>query len=125
MHIARISLQTITIVHIFTKHERLILLFCAAVFFVGSGLNYLMKKYPETADIINFIDSPRSHWTVNINTADQRELVAVPYIGEYTAKKILEYRAKHGPFDSIHQLKNIPGIRIKNFERFKDYVYAD
>ena len=44
--------------------------------------------------------------SININLADKSSLVLLPSIGEKTAEKIIEYRTKHGKFNSIEEIKN-------------------
>ncbi len=57
--------------------------------------------------------------TVNLNTASKDDLVALPGIGPVKAQAILDYRAAHGPFKSIEQLKDVKGIGAKRFEKLK------
>lgn len=56
--------------------------------------------------------------TININTADAKtidtELVGV---GAKTAKAIVEYRTKHGPFKSVDDLAKVKGIGPKLIEK--------
>lgn len=59
---------------------------------------------------------------ININEADLQDLVSIPGIGVKTAKAIIEYRHKHGPFVSIDEIKNVKGIGEKKFSRIKDYI---
>lgn len=47
---------------------------------------------------------------VNINSADAQTLVTLPGIGETKAAAILSYRSLHGPFTSLDELLNVPGI---------------
>jgi competence protein ComEA len=47
---------------------------------------------------------------VSLNTATLEELETLPRVGPVTAQKILDYRAAHGNFTSIDQLKDISGI---------------
>jgi len=68
------------------------------------------------------MDSERIYSKVNINTASEDELVRIPYIGVYTAKKFIEYRQENGPFKSIEEVKIIKGIREKNFKKFKNFL---
>lgn len=47
---------------------------------------------------------------ININKASESDLTQLPRVGPATAKKIVQYRQKHGKFKSIDSLGNIPGI---------------
>ena len=59
---------------------------------------------------------------VNINTASQEELQTVPGIGEVKAKAILSYREEHGEFSSAEDIKQVPGIKGKTYEKIKNYI---
>jgi competence protein ComEA len=59
---------------------------------------------------------------VNINTASETELDKLPGVGPATAKKILDYREQNGGFESIDQLKDVPGIGDSKFEQLKDQI---
>jgi competence protein ComEA len=47
---------------------------------------------------------------VNVNTATQEELETLNGIGPVKAKAIIDYRKQHGPFKSVEELDNVPGI---------------
>ncbi len=47
---------------------------------------------------------------LQLNTADTSDLIALPGIGPYYAKKIIQYREKLGGFASKDQLLDIYGI---------------
>lgn len=47
---------------------------------------------------------------ININTASIIELTYIPGVGTYIAKKIVEYREKHGGFSTIEELTEVDGI---------------
>jgi len=66
--------------------------------------------------------SPSKDNPVNINTADQLGLEALPDIGSYRAIQIINYRTAHGPYQKIEDLLKVPGIPEKTFEIIKDLV---
>jgi len=106
----------------FTKQERLVLYLFVSIVLSGSLLQYSFKKYPSLSDIVNLIDSDKIYHKVDINTAPFEELVNIPYIGEYTAANIIKYRQEHGPFITHDQLKQVKGIRDKNYQKFSPYL---
>ncbi len=57
--------------------------------------------------------------TVNINTAGAEELQTLPNIGEKKAQAIIDYRTENGAFTSPEDIKNVPGIGEKTFERLQ------
>ena len=52
---------------------------------------------------------------ININTADQEELMLLDGIGEKLAERILEYRTENGAFQTIEEIQNVKGIGEKTF----------
>ncbi len=59
---------------------------------------------------------------VNLNTADEKELSALPGIGLSTARKIIHYRNTHGPFNTPEKLMEVPGIGKSKFDKLKDQI---
>lgn len=59
---------------------------------------------------------------VNLNAATLDELVALPGIGPALAQRILDYRAQHGAFKSIEELKNVKGIGDAIFDELKERI---
>lgn len=62
---------------------------------------------------------------VNINTAGQKALEKLPYIGPSMAKKIIEYRTSAGGFTSVEQLGRVKGIGPKRLEQLRRHVTVD
>ncbi len=59
---------------------------------------------------------------VKLNTATYHLLRYVSGIGEKTAQAIVEYRTKHGRFQSIFDLMNIPKIKEKTFQQAAGFL---
>jgi competence protein ComEA len=74
-------------------------------------LNYLSKSFPAE-------EIPK----VRINTARPIELEAGLTLRRSQAAALVAYRSKHGPFKSIDDLKNIPGIDFAYLESKKDRI---
>jgi competence protein ComEA len=69
--------------------------------------------------------SSESGQKININTADEAMLDTLPGIGPSKARSIIEYRNQNGPFQSIEEIKNVPGIGDKTFEQLKDLIAVE
>ena len=72
-------------------------------------LDYLAKNYP--AD-----ELPK----INVNKATAIELESALSLKRSESAAVIEYRAKHGPFKSIDDLKKVPGIDAAKVEAKKD-----
>lgn len=59
---------------------------------------------------------------VNLNTADVKELMTLPGIGEAKARAVVEYRKEHGAFSSIEEIRQISGIKQAVFSKIKDQI---
>jgi len=63
--------------------------------------------------------------SININTANQKELELLPRIGPATAKHILEYRKAKGAFKTMDELVNVKRIGPKTLEKIRPYLTID
>lgn len=59
---------------------------------------------------------------VNINEADEEELMTLPGIGEAKAGAIIAYREENGAFSDISEIMNISGIKQAAFDKIKDLI---
>lgn len=61
---------------------------------------------------------------VDLNSATVTDLDTLPGVGPVTAQRILDWRTKHGRFDSVDQLREIDGIGPSRFAKLRDMVVA-
>ncbi len=66
--------------------------------------------------------TPTAQFPININTANQEELEALPEIGPVTAAKIIEYRELNGLYATIEDIQKVNGIGPKTYEAIKDLI---
>lgn len=61
---------------------------------------------------------------LSINEATEPELERLPGIGPSLAQAIVRYRQEHGPFETIEQLTNVPGIGPAKLDGIRDFIRA-
>jgi len=59
---------------------------------------------------------------VDINKASEKELMTVRGIGETLAKRIVQFREEHGPYNRAEDLMKVQGIGEKSFEKIRPYI---
>ena len=78
------------------------------VLFVSLGIAFAQKAPPSQP--------------INLNTATIAQLETLPGIGPNTAKSIVEFRERSGPFQRIEDLLAIKGISKARLEKLRPYV---
>ena len=58
---------------------------------------------------------------VDLNTADSAALESVPGIGKSLSQRILAFREKNGPFQSVDDLLKVQGIGEKSIQKLRPY----
>jgi comEA protein len=135
----------------FTKQEKTIILFLIVTFTIGTGIIYLKKlTYQNTKkeyksiyeeldkqfyeisknDSITFINEGKKTQDtisikININTADENELIKLPGIGPKLLKEIIQYRNKNGKFKNVNEIIKVKGIGKKKFEKISQFIYVE
>lgn len=86
--------------------------FCFCVLFLASSAAQSLaatRKHPPAKPI-------------NLNTATAAQLEQLPGVGPATAKAILDFRAKSGPFRRVEDLLSVHGISEKRLQKLRPYV---
>ena len=73
------------------------------------------KAYNESKNIV---------FPININTASEKELDALPGIGPAITRRIVEYRSSQ-PFAKIEDIMLVKGIGEKNFAKLKELITVE
>ena len=59
---------------------------------------------------------------ININTASETELEALPGVGPVTAAAIIDYRTQNGPFSAVDDLIDVSGIGPSTLEQIRPFA---
>lgn len=92
------------------------------IVFLGISCDIIFKRFPFISQVVNLVDQDSLHHKVDLNKATLEELIALPYIGPVTAKRIIDYRQTYGAFHSFEELKNVKGIKTSNFNKFSKFL---
>jgi len=69
--------------------------------------------------LVELDQAPRGEiaYLVDVNTAPWIEIAQLPGVGETLAKRIVEHRQQHGPFERVDQLRQVRGMGPKTMEK--------
>lgn len=72
--------------------------------------------------VANFLgEAPRP---LNVNTAEAIDLESVAGLLRREAAAVIEYRQKNGPFKTLDDMKNVPGLDFKKIDSQRDRLLA-
>lgn len=107
---------------IFTRQERLALLFLSAVSMGGLAVLGWEGSIPW----MNPMEvAPIRHLEVRVNSASAAELAGLPGIGPTLAQRIVEDRQRRGYFLTLADLKRVKGVSRKTLDRIQGYIRFD
>lgn len=120
----------------FTRRETGVLLFLVICFIIGLGVRIYRDRCVPLPKVSEDISVPQSvlekcsaekvisqaNQLVSLNRATQKELEQLPGLGPVIAKRIVEYREKHGEFQSLNDLVKVKGIGVKRVDKLISYL---
>lgn len=104
---------------IYVIHEDLFHLIKDSTYY-PEGQKWQQKQAYETAPV-----QKQAHTKTDLNHATHEELLELPGIGEFYAKKIIEYREKLGGYISEQQLLELWKFDEEKFNKLKNRVFVD
>ncbi len=96
----------------------------------GDGQN---KTNPSSDSLGNSSGSNRSDGSwgnvednsddkVDLNSADIKELMTIPGVGQAKAEAIIQYREEHGRFEKVEDIMQVSGIKEGSFAKMEPYI---
>ena len=59
---------------------------------------------------------------IDLNSADSAALESIPGIGKSLSQRILAFREKNGPFQSVDDLLKVQGVGEKSIQKLRPYL---
>ncbi|HXF49193.1 MAG TPA: helix-hairpin-helix domain-containing protein [Verrucomicrobiae bacterium] len=121
----------------FSQTDRKILGFLTLVLIAGIFFNLYKQNNRAVSPglLLSTLEAPPSHFAVlpkenavsdfaplDLNRAELAELERLPGIGPALAQRIVEYRAKNGPFKNVRELLRVAGIGPKKLAELASRV---
>ncbi len=116
-----------------TRREQIVVALLVASLVVGGGISLWDRFSPEGTEDFQVVrvaeppealseegDPEKPSEKVHLNTASAEDLERLPRIGPKMAQKILRWRTDHGPFRTVEDLAEIPGIGKKTIDEIRD-----
>jgi competence ComEA-like helix-hairpin-helix protein len=99
----------------------LAVLVCAALMAIGA---WLILPVGNGNGLAEADRAPRlsARFLVDVNAADQGELLQLPGVGEVLSRRIIERRQTYGPFATPEDLRGVKGIGVKTLEHLRPYL---
>jgi len=90
--------------------QRVLIVLAAALLALGVVLG---GKVSQRSTAVSVPDDPSLDVRLDLNSATLADLETLPGVGTALAGRIDAYRSKHGPFNSVDELRQVPGFGEK------------
>jgi len=91
-----------------------------------------LKKYFVFVGILSFmvaiapaLQAEDTIEKINVNTASAEELVALKYVGEKLAQRIVQFRQENGNFKTLEDIAKVPGVGQKILKANENAIKID
>lgn len=88
---------------------------------VESVLDDLEADDGDAAQLVELLTELAAH-PLDVNTASAAELSLIPSFSPALATRIVRYRTRNGPFGSLPELQNVPGLASDHAQRARPYL---
>jgi competence protein ComEA len=116
------STRFVDVVFLRYRDQRVVIGLLLLALLAMAGLR--LADYVAGRTVVDYNDLPERHVVlrVDVNRAGEADLAELPVIGPAVAKKIVEYRRTYGPFRTLEDLDNVPGIGPRTLEVIRPHV---
>lgn len=80
----------------------------ALICFSCVGTQWLSHQLQKPAESHSLVDLPK--FQLDVNSATEAQLAALPDVGKVLAGRIVDYRQQHGPFLQLDDLQRVRGF---------------
>jgi competence protein ComEA len=99
------------------------LLVATVSFFIGRWS--LASHHPTPITDASHTDAVKvKREVLDLNRATHAELRLIPGIGDALAQRVVEHRARVGPFKNVDELRHVSGIGPKTLERLRPHLFV-
>ena len=95
----------------------------AAVCIVSLAFWHAVPPSPAQASSAA-VEPLRESFRVDLNTAGVDAMTTLPGLGEKKARAVLEYRLTHGPFRSLGEVAQVPGVTQDMIDEWQGLAYV-
>jgi competence protein ComEA len=99
----------------------IVLILCGSWLMIGWFVVQLGRTQQGIIDIDDRAPRP-TQFQVDLNTAPWPEFANLPGVGEVLGRTIVDYRQQHGAFQSVEDIKQVPGIGDVRFIQIRPYL---
>lgn len=86
------------------------------------ALTVAIVAVPAAAGAASWQEQAGETEKIDINKAGEEELQRLPGIGPAMARRIVEWRSEHGPFERVDDLLDIRGIGARTLDKLRPFI---